>query len=193
MSARFALTFCILVTVVGCAGPSPQEKYTAAVELMNAEQARLDNLRPAYDAARKSAELAVFKEIAGATPDEATADALKQLETVAGGLTGAQGGETAGEGNANAADLDATIDRLITAQSAMLDQQAALAGSIGKANETMTKIQTPGTPENKRFEELLAAMPEVQAYRRQEVRLARAKEAVEKAEAALPGATEVNP
>jgi hypothetical protein len=50
----------------------------------------------------------------------------------------------------------------------------------------MNKIKVPGTPEAKRFEEVLAKMPEVQAYRRQEERLARAKQAAEEAEAALP-------
>ena len=57
---------------------------------------------------------------------------------------------------------------------------------MAKAYETMQKINTPGTPEAKRVEEVLAEMPEAKAYHRQEERLARAEEALDAAEAALP-------
>jgi hypothetical protein len=49
----------------------------------------------------------------------------------------------------------------------------------------MAKINTPGTREARRLEEKLAAMPEAQAYQRQERRVAKARQAVDEAEAAL--------
>src|SRR3972149_2872004 len=49
----------------------------------------------------------------------------------------------------------------------------------------MNKIKTPGAAEAKRFEEVLAKMPEVKAYQRQEQRVERATQAVEDAEADL--------
>jgi hypothetical protein len=54
----------------------------------------------------------------------------------------------------------------------------------------MTKIKTPGTPEAKKFEEKLAAMPEVKAYERQQKRLERAQQEVEESEKDLPGGGE---
>jgi len=180
--ALFAIAGLLLSGLAGCAGPSPQEEYNTAVNVLNAEQARLDNLRPAYDAARQTAILAVCKELAGATPDELTTAAFEQLQGLVGGNLESQADDDQKPG-----DIDATIDQLLSAQSAMAEQSKALLGSAGKAGEVMEKIKTPGTAEHKRFVEVLAAMPEVQAYERQEKRLERAEQAVERAEAALPG------
>jgi hypothetical protein len=77
---------------------------------------------------------------------------------------------------------------LIGAHEKMAEQQSALTGSLAKVQETMTKINTPGTPEAARVDELLKNMPEAQAYLRQEKRLTRAQEAVDTAEAALDAA-----
>ncbi|HEX3600742.1 MAG TPA: hypothetical protein VHU84_11405, partial [Lacipirellulaceae bacterium] len=61
--------------------------------------------------------------------------------------------------------------------------QATLGAPVAKANEVMTKIKTPGTPEAKKYEEKLATMPEVQAYERQQKRVERAQKDVDEAEA----------
>jgi hypothetical protein len=172
----------MLLALSGCAEPSRQEKYDAAVAAMNAELARLDNLRPAYDAARQAAILEVCKEIAGATPEESATASLEQLNKL---MTGAAESQAAADKKPG--DIDSTIDQLITAHEAMKDQQSALLGSAGKVNEVMQKIKTPGMPEAKRLEEVLAAKPEVQAYQRQEKRLEQAKQSMLEAEANLPG------
>jgi hypothetical protein len=70
----------------------------------------------------------------------------------------------------------------------MQEQAAALTEPITKARETMKLINTPGTPEAKRVDELIADLPEVKAYRRQEKRVERMQKAVDEAEALLPGA-----
>jgi hypothetical protein len=70
----------------------------------------------------------------------------------------------------------------------MQQQAADLTAPITKARETMKLINTPGTPEAKRVEAILADQPEVKAYRRQEKRVERAQTALDAAEAQLPGA-----
>src|SRR4029079_3034607 len=87
-------------------------------------------------------------------------------------------------------ELDKTIDNLIAAQKDVTEKQTALTARVAKANEVINKIKTPGTPEAKKFEEKLAAMPEVQAYQRQQKRLERAQQEVEEAEKDLPGGAE---
>lgn len=177
----------LLVVLVGCA-PSPQEEYDMALRMVNRQQERLDALRPAYDAAREKAALAVCKEITGVTPDESATAALQQLQGIMG-----QAADTPAPADQEAdkrpvGDADAAIDQLIAAQATFQEQQSAISAPIAKVNEVMTKIKTPGTPEAKRYEEVLAAMPEVKAYQRQEERLARAQKAADAAEAALDGA-----
>ncbi len=88
-------------------------------------------------------------------------------------------------------ELDKTIDNLLAAQKDVSEKQAALTAPVAKANEVMNKIKTPGTPEAKRFEEKLAAMPEVKAYERQQKRLERAQREMEEAEE-LSGGGEKN-
>ena len=98
---------------------------------------------------------------------------------------GTTAADTATANAKDAADIDKTIDNLLNAQESLQDQQTALSGPIQKVNEVMTKIKTPGTAEAKRLEEVLAEMPEAQAYTRQEERVKRAQEAADAAEAAL--------
>jgi hypothetical protein len=179
-----------LVAIAGC-GPSAQEKYDVAVKDLERAQARLDGLRPAYDAAREKAALVVCKEIAGVTPDESAVAALKQLEGAADPVGASQAVDNQPKANASGgkkrtSDADDAIDQLLAAHKNMQQQQAAMTGPIAKAYETMNKIKTPGTPEAKRFEEVLAKMPEIEAYQRQEKRCERAKQAVDDAEADLP-------
>jgi hypothetical protein len=179
-----------LVATAGC-GPSAQEKYDAAVKDLERAQSRLDNLRPAYDAAREKAALTVCKEIAGITPDESAMAALTQLERTTDTAVASQGGDgqpaaTSNAGKKRTSDADEAIDKLLDAHKSMQEQQAAVTGPIAKAYDTMNKIKTPGTPEAKRFEEVLAKMPEVEAYQRQEKRVNRAKQDVDDAEAELP-------
>jgi hypothetical protein len=183
---------CVLVAIAGC-GPSAQEKYDAAVKDLDNAQARLDNLLPAYDAAREKAALAVCKEIAGVTPDESAMAALTQLEGAADQAAKGQpansppvSNSSAGKKKATSSGADEAIDKLLAAHENMQKQQTAVTGPIAKAYETMNKIKTPGTPEAKRFEDVLAKMPEVEAYQRQEKRVQRAKQAVDEAEAELP-------
>ena len=178
---RMTLFWLLIVMTVGC-GPTPQQEFDAALKTLNRQQERLDGLRPAYDAARQTATLAVCKELAGATPDESAAAALEQLESAM---------SQAAESQASAAksgDIDATIDSLIAAQGSLQEQQAALSAPLAKSAEVMKNIKTPGTPEAKRLEEVFEAMPEVQAYRRQEKRVATAQKSFDAAEAALDAA-----
>jgi hypothetical protein len=171
-----------LMVFTGC-GPSAQDLYDEAARQVKLQQERLDNLRPAYDAARQKAILAVTRELAGATPDENAQNALKQLE----GISASVGGTDLLAGS-NQDQLDAAIDHMTKMQSAIESQQSTLLGGVVKINETMKNIETPGTPENKRFEEMLAAMPEVQAFRRQENRLEEATKTMLEAEKALDAA-----
>jgi len=176
----WAMVVCLLLFVlVGC-GPSPQDVYDRALKQVDREQVRLDSLRPAYDAARQKAMLAVTKELAGTTRDETAQNALKQLEGIAGSA-----GRTDLTSGTNQDQIDAAINHLTTMQTA-IETQSGLLGAVAKTNETLQKIETPGTPESKRFEEVLASMPEVQAYQRQEKRLADATKAALEAEAKLP-------
>ncbi len=177
---RFSILLLMLVGLAGC-GPSAQQQHDAAVRELSKAQERLDRLRPAYDAARQTATLAVCKEIAGVTPDESATAALKGLNESLSLPAEDQATDKKKPGN-----IDDTIDQLIAAQKNVQDQQAALTGPLEKVNEVMSKIKTPGTPEAKRFEEALAKMPEVQAYERQQKRVEEAQQAADDAEAALP-------
>jgi len=174
----------VVVVLVGC-GRSAQEEYDTALSVLNRQQERLDALRPAYDAARQTATLTVCKEVAGFTPDESATAALEQLGGIMSGSADGAAVENTAANTKDVGDIDQTIDNLLAAQENLADQQAALSGPIQKVNEVMAKIKTPGTPEAKRFEEVLAQMPEAQAYTRQEERLKRAQEAADAAEAAI--------
>jgi hypothetical protein len=190
MLRRVSLLLFALVTIAGC-GPSAQEKYDAAVKDLERAQSRLDNLRPAYDAAREKAALTVCKEIAGITPDESAIAALTQLERAANTAVASQADDDqpaaiSNTGKKRTNDADEAIDKLLDAHKSMQESQAAVTGTVAKAYDTMNKIKTPGTPEAKRFEEVLAKMPEVEAYQRQEKRVERANQAVDDAEADLP-------
>jgi hypothetical protein len=179
----------VTAATVGC-GPSAQEQYDAAVRDLERAEARLDNLRPAYDEARKQAEMMVCKEIAGATPDESAMAALTQLtgamdQTLSDQLAGEQPAAAPGGSGRPTSDADAAIDQLLSAHSALQEQQATAAAPLAKIYDTMNKIKTPGTAEAKRFEEVLANMPQAEAYARQEKRVERAKQAVDEAQAQL--------
>jgi hypothetical protein len=162
--------------VTGC-GPSAEDLYDEALRQVSREQERLDSLRPAYDAARQAAMQTVFKEIAGATPEESAQSTLEQLDAIA-----SAGNQR--EGEVPKDEIDRAIGQLTAMQNAIQSAQGVLSGGA-KTNETMTKIRTPGTPEFKRFEEVLAAMPEVQAYERQQKRLNAASQAALAAEGKL--------
>jgi len=177
----------LLVVLVGCR-PSPQQEYDTALSIVNRQQERLDALRPAYDAARHKAALVVCKEIAGVTPDESASVALEQLQGILGQAVDTPAPANQATDKLNVNDADAAIDQLIAAQASFQEQQVAISAPMAKANEVMNNINTPGTPEAKRFEEVLSAMPEVKAYKRQEERLERAQQAADAAEAALHGA-----
>jgi hypothetical protein len=179
-----------LAVICGCA-PSAQEEYDAAVNNLERAEARLDNLRPAYDAAREKAALVVCKEITGMTPEESAMAALTQLESSADQAVAGQAADSQSSTSSTAdkevgSDADEVIDQLLAAHKTMQNQQTAMTGQIAKVYETMNQIKTPGTPEAKRLEEVLAKMPEVEAYQRQEKRVERAKKSVEAAEAELP-------
>ncbi|MGD9636087.1 MAG: hypothetical protein AB7G28_04540 [Pirellulales bacterium] len=189
----------LLAAIGGCMPePTPQEKYDDAVKSLERAEARLDNLRPAYDAARQKAALKVCEEIAGTTPEQSAADALSNLE---GLLTGAATdpateGAPAGDAKKPAAplgDADAALDQLMDAHKQMQEKTAELTGPINKARETMKLINTPGTPEAKQVDELVAKMPEAKAYLRQEKRVETLQKAVDDAEAMLSGDAAVEP
>ncbi len=192
MPRHFAILIVFLTLLSGC-GPTPKEKYDDAVRDLEHAQSRLDNLRPAYDQARQTAANAVCREIAGTTPEESAsaalqglgnvlnqpapppADASKKDETDKKVASGRRGDE-----------LDKTIDGLMAAEKNAQKNEAALTAPLAKANEVMTKIKTPGTPEAKRYDEKLNAMPEVQAYKRQQKRVEQAEKDVDEAKKALP-------
>ena len=188
----------VLLTVVSGCGPSAKEKYDAAVQEVDRAQAQLDKMQADYNAAVQTAQNAVCREIAGTTPEESASAALQGLGNVLNPTTTAAPPEETkkGEPAKKAAtgrkgdELDKTIDNLIAAQKDETEKQAALTAPVAKANEVMTKIKTPGTPEAKTFEEKLAAMPEVKAYKRQQKRLERAQRELEEAEKGLPGGRE---
>lgn len=174
-----------IFAITGCA-PSAQEEYDSAVRNLERSESRLDNLRPAYDAAVKQAKDTVCKEIAGVSTEEQTEAALANIE---GLLSGAAQAEPAADPQGRpVGDPDAALDQLLGAHADMQKQAAALTAPLAKANETMKLINTPGTAEAKRYEAVLAEMPEVKAYRRQEKRVERAQAALDAAEKNLPGA-----
>jgi hypothetical protein len=189
--SRYILLIVMIALTSGC-GPSAKEKYDDAVRELERAQARLDNLLPDYNAARATAINATCREIAGTTPEESASAALQGL----GDLNQAvlpQAGATSKDDSTKGAtkgkksdDLDKTIDGLVAAQKNAQEKQAALTAPLAKANEVMSKIKTPGTPEAKRMEEKLAAMPEAQAYMRQQKRVADAQKDVDEAKTALP-------
>ena len=189
MRNRFYLLPAILLVFAGC-GQSAQEKYDEAVDNLTRVQKRLDNLRPAYDAAKQTAMLAVCKQITGVTPEESQLDMLKQLTGAADDVGKEQPAEAADPSAPKkkpVGDADAAIDSLMAAEKKMGEKSAAASASVIKTSDVMNKIKTPGTPENKKLEDELATMPEVQAYLRQLKRVEEAKEDVEDAEKDLPG------
>jgi hypothetical protein len=190
---RFTLTYLLVLTAIsGCVpAPTPQENYETALKNLERSEARLDNLRPAYDAARDRAAQAVCQEIAGATPETSAEGAIKQLEGLLSGNVGTN--EAVGDAAGDAADkkppvgdADAALDQLLGAHKQMQEQAAALTEPITKARETMKLINTPGTAEAKLVAERIATLPEVKAYLRQEKRVERMQQAVDEAEALLP-------
>lgn len=194
MSSRRFPLMVVLLALLGCSGPTAKDKYDEAERRLERAQSQLDKLRPAYDAARVTAANMVCKEIAGTTPEESASAALAGLGDVltqsAAPVADASKGEAKEGENAKKPagkkgdELDKTIDNLIAAQKDVQEKQAALTAPVAKANEVMTKIKTPGTPEAKKFEEKLASMPEVQAYERQQKRVEKAQQEVDDAEAA---------
>jgi hypothetical protein len=184
----------------GCGGPSAKEKYDAAVRELDRAQERLDRLRPAYDAARLTAANALCREIAGATPEEAsgaaTDAALKGLGDVLNQttVTPPVEGKQSDAGKKVAAgrkgdELDKLVENAAATEKKLAEQQAnlaALAAPAAKAKEVMNKMNTPGTPEAKRLEEKLASYEEVKAYERQKKRVEQAQQDVDDAEKELP-------
>ena len=167
-----------LPLAAGCIDMSQQE-YDQAVRRVSIEQERLDQLRPAYDAARQEAMQVVVRELAGGTVEDVNQAALEKLNEIA-----AQAKTPPVDERKDALDL--AVDQFTAIQGAIENMQSAV-GVSNPAVAVMNKIKTPGTPENKRFEEVLAAMPEVQTYQRQRKRLEDATKAVLAAEAKLPG------
>jgi outer membrane murein-binding lipoprotein Lpp len=196
MLRRFSILLVLVTVVSGCA-PSAKEKYDAAVQEVDRAQAQLDKMRPGYDAARQTAANAVCREITGTSPEESqtatVGDVLNQLTVAppdeAKKADGAKGAPAGKKGD----ELDKLVDSAVAAQKDLAQKQAALTAPIAKLNEVqkvMNNIKTPGTPEAKKFEEKLAAMPEVKAYERQQRRLELAQKEVEEAEKDLPGGGE---
>jgi hypothetical protein len=177
--ANFAiLSICAFA---GCpAAPSAREEFEAAKKAYEHEQAQLDALLPGYTAAKQTAMTKVVRELAGATSEEQMTTALGQLDSMSKALAENQEGATL-----RPDDFDA-LEKMAAKQGEALQQIGALTGSAGKAAEVTKNIQMPGTPEAKRYEEALAAMPEAQAYERQQKRLEQAKKAMDEAESKLP-------
>jgi hypothetical protein len=189
MVRKTFLYLIVSVALAGC-GQSAQEKYDEAVDNLTRAKAQLDHLRPAYDAAKQAATLAVCKEISGTTPEESQLGMLKELTGAAEEANKEPSAEAPADPTQKKkpiGDADAAIDSLMAAEKKMGEKSAAASASVLKTNDVMNKIKTPGTSENKRFEEVFNAMPEVEAYNRQQKRVADAKEDVADAEKDLPG------
>jgi hypothetical protein len=208
MLRQFFLLALVGISLVGC-GADPQQVYDQAVASLERAEARLDNLRPAFDLADEKAMLTICKEISGTTPEESAMGVLSQLQGAAGGLaadtkaaaedvakTAESAAEAAAEGGEAAAaaaakvpqDADAAIDQLLNAHQEIQKQGEAVAEAMTGSYETINKIKTPGTPEAKRDAEYFESLPEVKAYRRQEKRVEEAQKLVEAAESALKAA-----
>ena len=124
MSLRISMLVLSLIAIAGCAGPTAKEQYDEAVRDLERAEARLDNLRPAYDAARQTAANAVCKEIAGTTPEESATVALQGLGDVLN-TTAAPPADEGKKGEGKKGDeLDKTIDNLIAAQKDVQEKQA---------------------------------------------------------------------
>jgi hypothetical protein len=181
-----------LTTLAACApAPNPQADYEAALKNLERLEARLDNLRPAYDAARQRAAQTVCEEIAGTTPEASAEGAIANLENLLTGATPPTA-DANSEKAAPVGDADAALDQLLESHKQLADQATKLTAPIAKARETMKLINTPGTPEAARVEALIADLPEVKAYHRAEKRVARAQATADAAEAKLPNATAAN-
>ncbi len=183
----------VLLTVVGGCGPSPQQKYDDAVRELERAQARLDNLMPAYTAAKQTAANAVCRDLAGTTLEESESAALAGLGNVLNQTAPAPTDESKKGGDAKKVasgrkgdELDKTIDNLIAGEKDAQEKATALAAPMAKVKEIMTKINTPGTPEAKKLQEKLADMPEVKAYERQQKRIEQAQHEVDEAKKDLP-------
>jgi molybdopterin converting factor small subunit len=197
MRRRFYILLLLVTVVSGCGGPSAKEKYDAAVQEVDRAQAQLDKMRPAYDAAAMTARNAVCREITGTSPEESetatVGDVLNQLNAAQPDEGKKADGAKPAPAGKKGDELDKLIDSATAAQKDLAQKQASLAAPIAKLNEVqkvMNNIKTPGTPEAKKFEEKLAAMPEVKAYQRQQRRLEIAQKDVEEAEKDLPGGAE---
>jgi len=198
MLRRLSILLMLVTIVSGCA-PSAKEKYDAAVQQLDKAQEQLDKLRPAYDVATQTATNAVCRELAGMSKEESDSSALQGLGNVLNQTPTAQidpakvDPAKAGEqpkkvpAGRKGDDLDKLIDNLGAAQKDMAEKQAALTAPLLKVQEVMKQIKTPGTPEAKKYEEKLAAMPEAKAYERQQKRVERAQKDVEELEKELPG------
>jgi hypothetical protein len=200
MSRSNAILVVFLTLFVGC-GPSPKEKYDAAVQEVDRQQAQLDKLRPAYDAAVVTATNAVCREITGTSPEESESAALQGVGDMLNQIAAppAEGKKVEGAKKASAGrkgdELDKIIENASAAQKDLQEKQAALTAPVAKVGEVkkvMNNIKTPGTPEAKRFQEKLAEFQEVQTYQRQQKRLERAQQEVVEAEKDLPGGGEKN-
>jgi hypothetical protein len=191
----------LLLTVVGGCGPTPKEKYDAAVQEVDRQQAQLDKLRPGYDTAVATATNAVCREITGTSPEESESAAAQQVSDALTQLTaapdeskkvdGAKAAPTGRKGD----ELDKIIENAAAAQKDLQAKQAALTAPVAKVGEVkkvINNIKTEGTPENKRFKEKLAEFQEVKTYERQQKRLERAQQEVEEAEKDLPGGSDKN-
>lgn len=199
MRRNTLLALLSLAALTACApAPDPQADYDNALKNLERLEARLDNLRPAYDQARQRAAQTVCEEIAGATPEASAENAIARLQTVLTDGAGVTADETKTDDTKAKpkpplGDADAALDQLLDAQKQMQQQAADLTAPIAKARETMKLINTPGTPEAARVDALIADLPEVKAYRRAEKRVERAQAAVDAAEAQLPNAAAKTP
>lgn len=165
----------LAAVLVGC-GPTPQERYETTLAILREERAELELLRPAYEDARGAATEAVCKELTGHTPDEAAAYALGQVNAaMASGLADSDSGESTAEYAERMRRLNATLKEQKDTWTAPLDQVTQVVANMDK----------PGTREAKRFDEVLATMPDAQIYDRQAARVDRAIKNADAAEAAL--------
>lgn len=176
---RFSCVLVALVVLVTGCGPTPQEKFDQAERDLERAQSRLDNLLPAYNEAKKAAAAAVCKELTGTTLEESASAALAGLGDVSGLTAPPSATDLPVEGEKVGGKKPDDLDKAISGLEAMQKKQAALAGPVAKVQEVMAKINTPGTPENAKYEEKLKSMREVQTYERQQKRVESAQELVD--------------
>jgi hypothetical protein len=173
----------LLLLLAGCGGPSAQQRYDTALDILEREQKELARSDRAQNEAMEEAFDTVCREFCGHSVHGAVAHSLNQLT----GITKQNGSTEIPTSDPEEAikRIDEMVDEMkktnkqINNVAATFTQEAEATAAVQKA------INTPGTKEAERFEGIFEEMPARKAYLTQLQRVERAKKAVADAEAAM--------